>query len=120
MTKNQAFMARLGFALRGIGQAMSTENSLRTQAVAFGIVIAALVILRPEPVWWALFGLASFAVLSAELFNTALERLADRLHPEVHPEIRIVKDCAAGAVLLASCGALAVAGAFVVQVFLSR
>src|ERR1039458_3870607 len=49
--------------------------------------------------WWALVIIASAAVLAAELFNTAIERLADHLHPEMHPEIRIVKDCAAAAVL---------------------
>ena len=37
-------------------------------------------------------------VLVAELLNTAIEALADRLHPERHPEIRVVKDVAAAAV----------------------
>ena len=46
------------------------------------------------------------AVLAAELLNTALEHLADRLHPEQHPVIRTAKDCAAAAVLLASISAL--------------
>ena len=39
------------------------------------------------------------------------ERLIDHLHPEIHPEIRSVKDMAAGGVLLLSMGALLVAGA---------
>jgi diacylglycerol kinase len=47
--------------------------------------------------------------------NTALEELADHLNPEEHPRIRRVKDCAAGAVLVAVLGALGVALAFVVQ-----
>jgi len=51
--------------------------------------------------------------LAAELANTAVERLADRLHPERHPEIKLVKDCLAAAVLVASLGALAVAAALV-------
>jgi diacylglycerol kinase len=52
------------------------------------------------------------------MFNTAIEALADHLHPEIHPSIRIVKDCAAGAVLVASLGALGVGVAFVVHICL--
>ncbi|CAI2934434.1 protein of unknown function [Aminobacter niigataensis] len=43
--------------------------------------------------------------MAAELFNSALETLVDRLHPEIHPEIRVVKDMAAAAVLLICLGA---------------
>ena len=45
----------------------------------------------------------------AELFNTALETLADHLHPERHPVVGAAKDIAAAAVLVAS-GAAVVAG----------
>ena len=48
-------------------------------------------------------------VLAAELFNTALEQLCDHLHPEKHANIKVVKDVAAGAVLILSIGALWVA-----------
>jgi undecaprenol kinase len=43
-------------------------------------------------------------VLALELVNAALEYVIDRLHPEIHPEIRFAKDAAAGAVLIASMG----------------
>jgi diacylglycerol kinase (ATP) len=66
------------------------------------------------PLWWALILLAGSAVLGAEMFNTAVERLADHLHPDLHPEIRLVKDCAAGGVLITSAGALGVAIAMVI------
>lgn len=42
-------------------------------------------------------------VLVAELTNTALEAALDKLHPEQHESIRISKDAAAGAVLIAVC-----------------
>ena len=37
------------------------------------------------------------------------ELLADHLHPQEHPAIRLAKDCAAAGVLIASLGALGVA-----------
>jgi diacylglycerol kinase (ATP) len=103
---------RLTFALAGLRHAWRTERSLRLQTLALAGVIAVLGWLRPPAVWWALAGLASAAVIAAELLNTAVEALVDHLHPEVHPAIRIVKDCAAAAVLVTALGALAVAAAF--------
>lgn len=94
---------------------MRAENSFRFQAGVFLLVLVALLFLQPEPLWWALVMLASAGVLAAELFNTAVEHLADHLHPEVHPSIKVVKDCAAAAVLLAALGAVAVAVALMVH-----
>jgi undecaprenol kinase len=106
--KNRSLLARLGFALQGLAHGVRAERSLRAQLLAFAAALAALAILRPPALWWALVLLSSAAVLAAELFNTAIERLADELHPEHHPGIRIAKDCAAAGVLIAALGALAV------------
>ena len=113
--KNLSFARRLRFALAGLAHALRAERSLQTQAVIFVLVLVALSLFRPAPVWWALVLFASAAVLAAELFNTAIEHLADHLHPELHPSIRIVKDCAAGAVLLTSAGAVGVAIALAIH-----
>ena len=59
--------------------------------------------------------LASAAVVAAELFNTAIEHLADLLHPQQSPAIRLVKDCAAAGVLIAVLGALGVGAALLVH-----
>jgi undecaprenol kinase len=112
--KNQPFVSRLRFALAGVTHAVRTERSLRIQLFALLWVLIVLARLQPAPLWWALVLLAASTVLAAELFNTAVERLADHLHPDLHPEIRLVKDCAAGAVLLASIGALGVAIALII------
>jgi diacylglycerol kinase (ATP) len=106
--KNQSFRVRLGFALHGLAHALRVERSLKVQAVVFAAALAALAILRPGALWWAAVLLASAAVIAAELFNTAIEHLADLLHPEDSAQIRIVKDCAAAGVLIAVLGALAV------------
>jgi undecaprenol kinase len=114
--KNQSLYARLRFAAAGISHGLRTERSLRTQALVLLLVVLALLMLRPAPLWWALVILCSAAVLAAELFNTAIERLVDHLHPELHAEIRIVKDCAAAAVLCVSIGAIGVAIALLVDI----
>ncbi len=104
--KNRGFIARLGYALAGLQAAWQQERSFRTQSGCAVAALVLLLLLRPAPLWWALTGIMVTLVLAAELINTALEQLADHLHPEQHPNIKLVKDCAAAAVLLLSLGAL--------------
>lgn len=116
--KNQAILRRLTFAVAGLRTAFRTEHSFKTHIVATVGVLAVLLWLEPSALWWAIAALTVGFVLAAELVNTALEGLADHLHPEQHAAIRAVKDCAAGAVLVASIAALGVAAAFVYDVIL--
>jgi undecaprenol kinase len=113
--KNRSFPARLGFAWRGLRHALRSEASLRLQAACLAVAMGALAVLRPRAVWWALVLLASAMVLAAELLNSAIEELADELHPQDSPGVRRAKDCAAAGVLIAALGALGVAVALAVQ-----
>jgi undecaprenol kinase len=115
--KNQPLLKRLKFALAGLSEGLRAEHSLRFHAAALALVAFLLIVLRPEPVWWAIVALTSSAVICAELFNSALERFADHLHPEQHEQIRVVKDRAAAAVLIAAAGSLAVAAALAVHLW---
>lgn len=116
--KNQPFHARVGFALNGIAHTFRTEGSFRLHVLTMCGVAAMLGVCNASAIWWGIGALTVGAVMAAELFNTAIEHLADHLHPQQHESIRIVKDCAAGAVLVVGMGALGVAAAFVVVVLL--
>ncbi len=100
--------ARLRFALRGLADAWRGEGTFRIQVAA--AIAAALVttLLRPPLIWAALVAVMIGLVLAAELFNTALERALDGLHPDWSDFVRIAKDCAAGAVLVLSAAAVVV------------
>lgn len=104
--KNSPFTARLTFALHGLQAALLREKSFRTQTIIAVAACGFLGVLQPDLIWWALVGAMIALVLGAELINTALETLTDHLHPEKHPEIKVVKDCAAAAVLVLSIGAV--------------
>ena len=114
--KNQSLTRRLGFAMAGLRTTWRTESSFKVHVAAVAVVLAALCWWRPAPLWWAIMALTVGAVLAAELFNTAIEYLADHLHPEEHPQTKVVKDCAAAAVLLTALAALCVAAAFLFSV----
>ena len=53
--------------------------------------------------------LAVCLVLVAEMFNTALEAAIDAVITSYHPLVKVAKDVAAGAVLIAALAAVAVA-----------
>jgi undecaprenol kinase len=89
---------------------------LKIQVAAAAAALAFMAWRRPAPLWWAVVLLTIGFVLAAELANTAVEHLADHLHPEQHPSIKAVKDCSAAAVLVASVIALGVAAALVVEI----
>lgn len=113
--KNHGFRARLGYAAEGLGAAWRAEKSFRTQAMLACLAFAALLVLRPVPLWWALVGLTCGAVLALELVNSAVEAVIDLLHPAIHPAIKRAKDMLAGAVLVTSVAALAVAAAMAID-----
>lgn len=113
--KNQSFYKRMTFAMEGIVSAWRMEASFRLQGCAAVAVIVVLAWSRPAAIWWALLLLNCSLVLAAELFNTAIEQLIDHLHPELHPSIKIAKDCAAGAVLMLSLSAVCVFVAFLIE-----
>jgi len=115
-SKNDTFLRRVAFASAGIRAAWRRERSFRTQVVIALGVVPMLFLLRPAMVWWALTGIMIALVLAAELVNSALELLSDHLHPDEHPRIRVVKDMAAGAVLLLSMGAIWIGGLLVLSV----
>lgn len=104
--KNQSFPNRLSYSLQGIRTAWRQEASFRFQSLMALGVVALLIGLRPAAIWWALLLMNCGLVLAAELFNTALEHALDHLHPEIHPAIKVSKDCAAGAVLVFSLSAV--------------
>jgi diacylglycerol kinase (ATP) len=65
-------------------------------------------VLQIERWEWCAILISCGVVWAAELLNTAIERLADRVSMEREEAIRAVKDAAAGAVLAASLAAAAV------------
>ncbi len=96
------------YAWRGIRVAFRREANLRRQLLLGFLVVAASIVLHISLVQLALLILTSAAVLILELMNSAIESLADAVHPHYHDKIRDAKDMAAGAVLVMSLAATAV------------
>jgi len=98
-----------GHAWRGIRQGVRLERQLKIHLAAAGLVAAAAWKIGVTAMEGAILALTVGLVIMAELFNTALERLLDHLSPEHHPAVGLVKDIAAGAVLVTALAAVVVA-----------
>lgn len=99
---------RFRCAGRGLWYVLRHEPSGRVHAVAVGAVMILGGWLRIPAVEWAGLALAAGGVVAAEALNTAIERLADRVSRQEEEAIRLIKDVAAGGVLAATIGAVAV------------
>lgn len=99
------FDRSLGYACAGLARAWSSQPHLRFEVVAAIVAVGAAVALGDGV---AVVVAVSALVLTAELANTAVEAVVDRLLPEPDPAAAIAKDTAAAAVLVASLGAVGV------------
>ena len=96
------------FALEGIAAFFQSEHNawLHFMATIAVFTLATLVgVTKTE--WLALVFAIAF-VWVAEIFNTCIERMMDFISDQRLKEIKLIKDLAAGAVLVAAITALAV------------
>lgn len=100
--KSTTFADSFRHAWHGLLLAVSLEGNLKRQ-LALGVFAFGLAVILRVPFTHALILLLAAAlVISLELANTALEQIADAIHPEYHSAIKQAKDLTAAAVLVAS------------------
>ncbi|MGH2666316.1 diacylglycerol kinase family protein [Flavobacterium sp.] len=108
---NSFFTGRLksvGFAVKGAIKLITTEHSVMVQSsIAVLMIIAGLYFEIDRYEW--MFQIFAFGlVLSIEGLNTAVEKVADFVHPDYHERIGFIKDIAAGAVFFAALTAITI------------
>ena len=98
------------YAIRGIFSAFVTESHMRFHLVAaFYVMFFAHKFYDLSRGQISTLALAIGSVISAELVNTAIERLCDYITKEYSKDIKFIKDVAAGAVLVAAIASVIVA-----------
>jgi len=102
----RTFLDSLNCSIEGVLWAVKTQRHMLLHLLAAVAVLLLALTLRLTLLEFALLALAIILVLFAELLNTALEVVVDLVSPDYHPLARRAKDVAAGAVLVASIGAV--------------
>lgn len=98
------FKESFKYASRGISYAWETEQNFRVEIFIALLVVIMMLVFPLRPIQQVLLGLLIIWVLTLELVNTVLERMADIMKPKAHPYIKITKDLMAGAVLISAAG----------------
>ncbi len=94
-----------GHAFRGIGVALASETHLKIHVGVLFLVVAFGIWLQISTTEWLICLICFGGVISAELFNTAIESVVNLVSPEIHPLAGKAKDVAAGAVLVSAISA---------------
>ena len=102
--RSRRFAHSVADAVRGIAAAWRTERNFRVEVMCAVLAAAAAAIVL---------------VLTAELFNTAIEHMVDAFTDRTHPAARVAKDAAAAAVLLVATAA-GIGGAVIFTAALRR
>ncbi len=106
--RKRTFFDSFRDAFRGIGRCLKAERNMRVHfAVAAAVAVLALC-LKVSGGELACLLLAMGMVMAAEAMNTAVERLCDFVEESHNDRIGMIKDIAAGAVLLSAIFAAAV------------
>ncbi len=95
-----SFLRGFQYAFSGIIHCIKNERNMRFHTVAALYVLVFARFFDFSKDEYILLLLTISTVISAEMFNTALENLCDKVSKEFHPLIKSAKDCAAGAVLI--------------------
>ena len=99
----------MGYAIKGAWMLLRNEASIQVQAVIAVLITAAGFYFNISTTEWILQTITIALVMSIEGLNTAIEEMADFIHPDRNPRIGYIKDVAAGAVFFAAIGAVVVA-----------
>lgn len=79
---------------------IKSERNFQIELLALLINLFLIFYLKLSITDTILILMVSFSVLSAEIFNTAIEKICDIVHPEFDRRIGFIKDITAGGVVL--------------------
>lgn len=98
------------YSLKGGVELLRTEPSIQVQFAVAILVTVAGFYFNISKMEWIAQTLCIGLVMGIEGINTAIEEVADFIHPEHNPKIGRLKDIAAGAVGIAALIAIIIAG----------
>ena len=97
--KNETFFQSVVCAARGLAYSLRNEKNFRYYLAITLVFLAFNLAVKAEVYCYIFQILTSFGVFACECVNTAIEHLCNKITTEIDPEIKLIKDIAAGAVL---------------------
>ena len=107
------------YAIEGFISSFKTERNMKIHVLMMILVIIAGMTFEITKLEWILCMILFGIVISAELFNTAIETVVDIVMPEKNEKAKLAKDVSAGAVLVVSI-ASAIVGIIIFLPYLTK
>lgn len=98
------FFQSLSHAFRGLKTAWKEEPNFRIQTVLSGLVLCGSFYFQLSYTEFIAVVVSIVLILSAEIFNTAIEDLCNKVEPKEDSQIKKIKDLIAAGVLASSLG----------------
>lgn len=119
MKSPKQLLKSIGHAINGFLLALKEEASAKIQSFIAIIAIIMGIYFQLPKIEWIMLVISIMAVLSAEVMNSAIENLADKITLEQDPFIKKAKDMGAGAVFVVAVGSLIVGCIIFIPKFIS-
>jgi diacylglycerol kinase len=94
------FLKSFSHALHGLQLALVHEQNFKIELFCAVVTIGCAFVFNIGKIEWLIVIINIAAVLTAELFNTAIENICNMIHKTIHPTIKIIKDVSAAAVVI--------------------
>jgi undecaprenol kinase len=104
----RSFLNSLNYAFKGIKHVFRNERNFRLHTASSVIVLLLAVYFRCDLFEFIVLIIVISSVLVAEMINSAIEYTWNKLEPQHHPVVGMIKDIMAGSVMIASMAALIV------------
>lgn len=96
--KTKSFFDSIRYAFKGVGYAFKTERNFKLYIVIVIVFFITNLIVGVSLPGHIAFFICASGAFAAEMINTAIEHIMDLYTPELHPEVKIIKDLGAAGV----------------------
>ncbi|MEI6042173.1 MAG: diacylglycerol kinase family protein [bacterium] len=102
----RSFYGSFGYAFKGIKHVFKNERNFRLHILSSVMVLFLAFYFKCDLIEFALLIISMTMVFVAEIINSTIEYTWNKLEPNHHPVVAVIKDSMAGAVLISAISAL--------------
>jgi diacylglycerol kinase len=97
-----------GYAFNGVVTFFRNDSNGQIQGLVAIVVVIMGFVFKVSVAEWLIISICCGAVISLEMINSAIEKLCDMINPDPDPRIKMIKDVAAGGVVVMALASLVI------------
>lgn len=108
LMKRRSLVESFNDAIEGLFHAFRSERNMRIHLIIALLTLSVAVFFQMSRIEIILLFITITLVIAAEMFNTAIETIVDMIKEDYHPMAKIIKNVAAGGVLITAINAMVI------------